>query len=51
MVRLLLVLIVNGNEFHKTGAAWVASYVLLAGHAILGRKDCVTNQKNVCVGG
>ena len=26
--------------------------VLLARHAIvLGRKDCVTSQKNVCVGG
>ena len=22
MARLLLVLIVNGNEFHKTGVAW-----------------------------
>ena len=26
MVRLLLVLIVNGSEFHKTGAAWAKAW-------------------------
>ena len=47
MARLLLVLIVNGNEFHKTGAAWAKARFPSVEQLTFGtnRRDCTDERR------
>ena len=47
MARLLLVLIVNGSEFHKTGAAWAKARSPSVEQLTFGmnRRDCADEQR------